>query len=176
MPLKRLHSSVSSMPNSKSDKIKRTLKWLGWILGFASRFLPSNIKAWALALSTLAGGVVTLLDSCDKSKSPPALPPVVTSTPQPIPTQTPVPTPTPKPSPELKGSSHVKSGTPFWVELCNIPNTYEVVLYADNHRLGYMGFGKPCMRLNVTLNQRGKRVLIAFIPGQQQVYLDVTVQ
>lgn len=135
MPLKRLHSSVSSMPNSRSDKIKRALKWLGWILGFVSRFLPSNIKAWALALSTLAGGVVTLLDSCDKPKSPPA-PSVATPTPTPMPT--PVPTPTPKPSPALKGPSHVKSGTPFWVELCNIPNTYEVSLYADNHRLGYM--------------------------------------
>jgi len=160
------------MPNSKSEKIKRALKWLGWILGFASRFLPANIKTWALALSTLAGGVVTLLDSCDKPKSPPAPSHTVTATPEP----TPIPTPTPKPSPELKGPSHVKSGTPFWVELCNIPNTYEVSLYADNYRLGYMGFGESCMRLSVTLNQRGKRALIAFIPGKEQVYLDVIVQ
>lgn len=160
------------MPNSKSEKIKRGLKWLGWILGFVSRFLPANIKAWALALSTLAGGVVTLLDSCDKPKSPPAPSPTVTATPSP----TPSPTPTRPPLPELKGPSHVKSGTPFWVELCNIPNTYQVNLYADNHRLGYMGFGKPCMRLSIMLNQRGKRTLIAFIPGKEQVYFDIIVQ
>lgn len=160
------------MPNSKSEKIKRAVKWLGWILGFASKFLPANIKVWALALSTLAGGVVTLLDSCDKPMSPPAPSPTTTATPEP----TPIPTPTPKPLPELKGPNHVKSGTPFWVELCNTPNTYEVILYADNHRLGYMGFGKPCMRLSITLNQRGKRTLIAFIPGKEQVYLDVVVQ
>jgi len=160
------------MPNSKNEKIKRGLKWLGWILGFVSRFLPANIKAWALALSTLAGGVVTLLDSCDKPKSPPAPSATVTATPSP----TPSPTPTRPPLPELKGPSHVKSGTPFWVELCNIPNTYQVNLYADNHRLGYMGFGKPCMRLSIMLNQRGKRTLIAFIPGKEQVYFDIIVQ
>jgi hypothetical protein len=164
------------MPNSKSEKIKRVLKWTGWILGFASRFLPANIKTWAIALSTLAGGVVTLLDSCDKSKSPPASSPTPMATVIPTPITTPIPTPTKPPLPELKGPRHVKSGTPFWIELCNIPNTYQVSLYADNYRLGYMGFGKPCMRLNITLNQRGKRTLIAFIPAKEQVYLEIIVQ
>ena len=160
------------MPNSKSETAKKWLKRVGWILGFAAKFLPANIRAWALALSTLAGGVVTLLDSCDKPKSPPA--PI--STPTATPTPTPVPTPTKPPLPELKAPNYVKAGTPFWVELCNTGNLYDVSLYADNHRLGFMGFGKPCMRLNITLNQRGNRTLIAFLPNTKQVYFDIIVQ
>jgi len=162
------------MPNSKSETAKKWLKRAGWILGFAARFLPANIRAWTLALSTLAGGVVTLLDSCDKPKSPPA--PISTPTATPTPTPTPVPTPTKPPLPELKAPNYVKAGTPFWIELCNTGNLYDVSLYADNHRLGFMGFGKPCMRLNITLNQRGKRTLIAFLPNTEKVYFDITVE
>lgn len=153
-------------------KWKSFFRWTGWIAGFVSRFLPSNIKVWVLALSTLSGGVVTLLDSCDKPKSPSD--PLPIATPSPIPT--PIPTPTKPPLPELRGPSHVKAGTPFWIELCNIPNTYNVHLYANSYRLGYMGFGKPCMKLNVVLNQRGKRTLIAVIPDKDEVKMDIVVQ
>jgi hypothetical protein len=158
------------MPNSKSEKVKKWLKRIGWALGLAARFLPVNLRVWALALSTLAGGVVTLLDSRDKPKSPPASIPTPTASPSPI------PTPTPLPLPELKAPKYVKASTPFWVELCNVGNVHNVNLYADNYRLGFMGFGDPCMRLNITLNQRGKRTLIAFLPDTKQVYFDLTVE
>lgn len=167
---------VFFMQNSKSKNVKKWLNRAAWLVGFAAKFMPANIKTWALAFSTLAGGVVALLDSCDKPKSPPA--PIATAIPTQAPTPTPSPTPTPKPTPqppELKAPKHVKSGTPFWVELCGIGNVYNVYLYVDSHRLGTMGFGKPCMKLNITLNQRGKRTLIAF-GITDKYYLDIIVK
>lgn len=160
------------MPNSKSEKIKKWLGRVAWLVGFAAKFMPANIRAWALALSTLAGGVVTLLDRCDKPKSPPA--PIATAIPTQAPTPSPTPTPTPQP-PELKAPKYVKAGTPFWVELCGIGNSYNVNLYADDYRLGTMGFGKPCMKLSVVLNQRGKRTLIAF-GVTDKYYFDIIVE
>lgn len=159
---------VFFMQNFKS-KIKLALKWIGWIVGFIAKFLPSNLKVWALALSTLSGGVVALLDSCDKPKSP--------SDPTPVPTVvvTATPTPTPIPEPQLKAPKNVKSQEPFWVELCGIENTYNVDLYVGSYRLGYMGFGKPCMRLNVRLHDRGKRMLIAIADGKKY-QTEVTVE
>lgn len=164
MRLKLFSWLVCFMQNSKS-KIKSALKWAGWILGFIAKFLPSSLKTWALALSTLSGGVVALLDSCDKPKSPsdpiPQPTVIVTATPSPT------PIPTPKPKPQLKAPKNVKSQEPFWVELCGIKNTYNVDLYVGSYRLGYMGFGKPCMRLNVRLHDRGKRTLIAIADGKK---------
>ena len=128
-----------------------------------AKFLPSNVRVWALALSTLSGGVVTLLDSCDKPKSP--------SDPLPVPTAvftaTPSPTPTPKPKPELKAPKYVKAKSLFWVELCGIENTYNVDLYVGSYRLGYMGFGDPCMRVSIRLHDRGKRTLMAIADGEK---------
>lgn len=162
---------VFFMQNSRSKSAKTWLKWIGWIVGFIAKFLPSNLKVWALALSTLSGGVVALLDSCDKPKSPSDPIP----TPTVVVTATPSPTPTPKPKPELKAPKNVKSQEPFWVELCGIKNTYNVDLYVGSYRLGYMGFGKPCMRLNVRLHDRGKRTLIAIADGEKY-QTEVTVE
>ena len=152
-------------------KLKSIFKWIGWFAGFVSRFLPSNIKVWALALSTLSGGVVTLLDSCDKPKSPSDPLPAT-----PSPTPTPVPTPTPIPKPELRAPKYVKATRPFLVELCNTGNLYQVDLYVDGYRLGYMGFGNPCMRLTVILHSRGDRTLIAKLPNQEEFKKAIIVE
>lgn len=176
MRLKQFNLLAFFMPNSKSEQIKKWIKRIAWIAGFAAKFMPANIRAWALALSTLAGGVVTLLDSCDKSKSPPA--PIATAIPTQAPTPTPSPTPTPKPTPqppELKAPRYVKAGTPFWVELCGIGNRYDVGLYVDDYRLGTMGFGKPCMKMSITLNMKGDRVLHVLAPNVRY-YADITVE
>jgi hypothetical protein len=162
------------MQNSSSKKWKSIFKWLGWIVSLVSRFLPSNLKVWAVAFSTVAGGAVTLLDQCDKQpvkQSPPA------STPLPTPSASPSPTPTSKPEPEplLKVPEKVKAGELFHVELCNVGNRYEVSLYAEENRLGFMGFGKPCMKLAIKLNQKGKRELNARGPDLQ-VYANVVVE
>lgn len=147
------------MQNSKNKKLQSNLKWLGWIAGLASKFLPGNMKIVAVALSTVAGGAVTLLDQCDRETiktSPPAFP-----SPTPAITSSPTPTPTKPPLPELRSLTKVKAGEQFMVELCNVGNVYEVSLYADNYRLGYMGFGTPCMKLSINLSGKGKRLLAA---------------
>lgn len=145
--------------NKTAQKWKSIFKWLGWIVSLAAKVLPSNLKMWAIAFSTLAGGLVTLLDKCDHNESPPAPAPLPTETKTPTPT--PQPTPTPPPPPELKAPQRVKAGEPFVVELCNTGNLSNVHLFADVYRLGFMGFGKPCMRLTVTLNTSGNRRLSA---------------
>lgn len=160
--------------NKTAKKWKSIFRWLGWIAGLLAKFLPSNLKTWAIAFSSLAGGLVALLDRCDQQSSPPApLPsPTVTASPTP----TPQPTPTRPPLPELKAPRYVKSGEPFEVQLCNVGNRYDVSLYAEEHRLGYVGFGKPCMKVSITLNQKGKRELMAIGPDNLRVFLDVIVQ
>jgi len=167
------------MQNSPSKKWKSIFKWLGWIAGLAAKFLPANLRVWAVAFSTVAGGVVTLLDHCDKEpvkQSPPASP-APTSTPAPtaVPTATPVPTPTKPPLPELKAPAKVKAGELFIVELCNVGNRYDVSLYAEENRLGYIGFGTPCMKLSIKLNQKGKRELMA-LGSMLRAYTDVIVE
>lgn len=133
------------------------------------------MRVWAVAFSTVAGGAVTLLDHCDKQpvkQSPPASP-APTSTP--APTVSPTPIPTKPPLPELKAPAKVKAGELFIVELCNVGNRYDVSLYVENNRLGYIGFGTPCMKLAIKLNQKGKRELIALGP-MLHVYADVIVE
>ena len=164
------------MQNSQSKKWKSIFKWLGWIAGLVARFLPANLRVWAVAFSTVAGGAVTLLDHCDKQpvkQSPPASP---ASTSTPAPTASPTPTPTKPPLPELKAPAKVKAGELFIVELCNVGNRYDVSLFAEENRLGYLGFGKPCMKLAIKLNQKGKRELMAIGPDNLRVFLDVIVE
>lgn len=130
-----------------------------------------------VALSTIAGGLVTLLDRCDQNDKPSASP-VPSASPNASPTSapTPQPTPTKPPLPELKAPRYVESGELFKVELCNAGNLYDVSLYADEYRLAYIGFGKPCMFVHVKLMQKGKRELMALGPKNLQVFTDVIVQ
>lgn len=160
--------------NETAKKWKSIFRWLGWIAALVAKFLPSNMKMWAIAFSSLAGGLVALLDKCDHQVSPPA--PLPTPTVTASPTPTPQPTPTKPPLPELKAPSYVKSGVPFEVQLCNVGNRYDVSLFAEEYRLGYVGFGKPCMKVSITLNQRGKRELMAIGPDNLRVFTDVIVQ
>lgn len=160
------------MKKSKSETLKSVLKHLLWLVNLVSKFMPANIKLLMVAFSTIAGGLVALLDSCDQNKNPPA--------PIPTPTQAPTPTPSPKPTrpplPEIRSRSMVKVGETFRVQLCNVPNKHNVSLYADQWRLGYFGFGKTCMSLNVTLRNKGTRKLIATDGEGLRVTADVLVQ
>jgi hypothetical protein len=167
------------MPKSKSEQIKAWLKRIGWIAGLLARFMPVKIRTLMVAISTIAGGLVALLDRCDHQVKPSASP-VPSASPIPTPaitsSPTPQPTPTKPPLPELKAPRSVKAGEVFKVELCNVGNRYEVSLFAEEYRLAYMGFGKPCMFVHVKLNQKGKRELMAIGPNMLQAYTDVIVE
>lgn len=153
------------MTNSKRSKSwVNLLKTVGWVLSFVGKFLPAKFRLITVVISTILGGVIGLLEKCDSMTPAPKQEPAKKIEPTPVPPKpepTPQPTPTRPPLPELKAPRYVKSGVPFWVELCGVGNVYGVELFAESHRLGYMGFGKPCMRLSITLNSRGNRKLIA---------------
>lgn len=122
---------------------------------------------------------MALLDRCDQQdKSPASSVPSASSTASPSPTASPTPQPTPTkpPLPELKAPRSVKAGEKFKIELCNVGNEYDVSLFAEEYRLGYIGFGKPCMFLHVALSKKGKRELMAIGPGNLRVYADVVVE
>jgi hypothetical protein len=70
----------------------------------------------------------------------------------------------------------VRVGETFLVQLCNIGNKHGISLYADQYRLGYFGFGIPCMNLQITLNQKGQRKLIAEDDSGLRVISSVIVQ
>lgn len=166
------------MPKSKSDTWKKWLGRLGWIAALVARFAPANIRTLMVAISTVAGGLVALLDRCDQQNKPSAPVPSASPTASPIPTatQTPQPTPTKTPPPELKAPRSVKAGELFKVELCNVGNRYDVSLYAEEHRLAYIGFGKPCMFIHIALQGKGKRELMALGPANLRVFTDVIVE
>lgn len=122
---------------------------------------------------------MALLDRCDQQDKSPASPvPSASPTASSIPTASPTPQPTPTkpPLPELKAPRFVKAGEKFKVELCNVGNQYDVSLFAEDWRLGYIGFGEPCMYLHVALNKKGKRELMALGPGNLRVFADVVVE
>lgn len=134
-----------------------------------------------VAFSTIAGGLVALLDRCDQQTKPSASPvpsasPTSSPSPTPTVTATPQPTPTKPPLPELKAPRSVKAGQLFKVELCNVGNKYDVSLYAGDYRLAYMGFGTPCMFIYISLNQKGKRELMAIGPANLRAFADVIVE
>lgn len=169
------------MPNSKNKELwKKWLGRIGWIASILAKFMPVKFRALMVAISTIAGGLVALLDRCDQQDKSPASPvpsasptivsPIQTSAP------TPQPTPTRPPLPELKAPRSVKAGELFKVELCNVGNRYDVSLYAEEHRLAYLGFGNPCMFVNVSLNRKGKRELMAIGPANLRVFADVIVE
>lgn len=164
------------MQNSKSEKVKSVLKHLLWILNIASKFMPAKLRVMVVAFSTIAGGLVALLDRCDQNENPPAS----SSSPAPVKTAEPTVIPSPKPTriplPEIKSRSMVKVGETFLVQLCNVGNKHGVSLYADQYRLGYFGFGLPCMNLQVTLNQKGHRNLRAEDDSGLRVTSSVIVQ
>jgi hypothetical protein len=114
-----------------------------------------------LAVSAVIGSLLAI--KCDSQSPDPAqkTEPTPIQTPIESPSPTPSPTPTKPPLPELRAPKFVNAGEDFLVELCHAGNKYEVSLYADRWRLGYMGFGESCMRLIVTLNTAGNRSLIA---------------
>jgi hypothetical protein len=167
------------MPKSKSEQIKAWLKRIGWIAGLLARFMPVKIRTLMVAISTIAGGLVALLDRCDQQDKSPASS-VPSASPIPTPAITPSPTPQPTPTkplpPELKAPHSVKSGELFKVELCNVGNRYDVSLFAEEYRLAYIGFGEPCMFVHVKLNQKGKRELMAIGPDNLRVFADVVVE
>jgi hypothetical protein len=167
------------MPKSKSDEAKKWLRRIGWISGLLARFMPAKVKVLMVAVSTIAGGLVALLDRCDQQDKSPASP-VPSASPVPMPAITPSPTPQPTPTkpplPELKAPRSVKAGELFKVELCNVGNRYDVSLFAEEYRLAYIGFGKPCMFVHVKLNQKGKRELMAIGPDNLRVFADVVVE
>lgn len=167
------------MNRSKNKVLKTWLGRIGWIASIVAKFMPANMKVLMVALSTIAGGLVALLDRCDQQDKSPASP-VRSASPQPSPmpsaSPTPQPTPTKPPLPELKAPRFVKAGELFKVELCNVGNRYDVSLFADEYRLAYIGFGKPCMFVHVSLNQKGKRELMAIGPTNLRVYSDVIVE
>jgi hypothetical protein len=114
-------------------------------------------RAIILAVSAVLGSLLAI--KCDSPTPDSAQKKEPTTIESPSPT--PSPTPTKPPLPELRAPKFVNAGEDFLVELCHAGNKYEVSLYADRWRLGYMGFGDSCMRLIVTLNTAGNRSLIA---------------
>jgi len=118
-------------------------------------------RAIILAVSAVIGSLLAI--KCDSPTPDPAqkTEPTPIPTPTESPSPTPSPTPTKPPLPELRAPKFVNAGDDFLVELCHAGNKYEVSLYADKWRLGYMGFGDSCMRLIVTLNTAGNRSLVA---------------
>lgn len=165
------------MPKSKSELVKQWLGRIGWIAALVARFSSGKMKVLMVAVSTIAGGLVTLLDRCDHNNKPLVSPvPTASPTASPTPEPTPEPTPTRPPLPELKAPRFVQSGELFKVELCNAGNLYDVSLYADEYRLAYIGFGSPCMFVNVKLQQKGKRELMALGPKDLQLYTYVVVE
>lgn len=174
MPQKRLRWLAYFMQNSKSKTLKVWLNRISWLTGFASRFVPSKLKAMMVVISTIAGGLVALMDKCDQTAKSPA--PIQIETPTPSPTPEPTPEPTPQPTPALKAPERVKAGNVFAVELCNVGMRYNVSLFADDYRLGYMGFHSPCMLLNVSLNGKGKRYLHVKDLGDLSLGIHVIVE
>lgn len=167
------------MQNSQPpSKIKSFFSLVTSILTVA-QWLPfiGKYKPLIVAISAILaalGGIA----KCDGDSKEPV--PQETATPTPEPTASPSPTPSPKPTrpplPELKAPRYVEAGESFRVELCNVGNVYDVSLYAEKWRLGYMGFGQPCMFLNVTLNGKGERKLVALGPKNLRVETDVVVE
>lgn len=167
------------MPNSKSETVKKWLSRIGWIASIVAKFAPVKLRALMVAVSTIAGGLVALLDRCDQEQKPSASPvPSASPTTSPSPTASPTPQPAPTkpPLPELKAPRSVKAGQPFKVELCGVGNRYQVSLYAEDHRLAYIGFGKPCMFIYIVLNSKGKRELMAIGPDSLRVFADIIVE
>lgn len=135
------------------ELIHTVLKLAQWV-PFIGKWRPIII-----AVSAVLGSVLAI--KCDSPTPDPAqkTEPTPIQTPTESPSPTPSPTPTKPPLPELKAPKFVKRGEPFQVQLCNAGNKYNVKLFADRWLLGYMGFGKPCMVLNVSLNVAGERRL-----------------
>lgn len=164
------------MKNSKPpSKIKSFLSLLSNLLTVA-QWLPfiGKYKPLLAAISAILvalGGIA----KCESDSTEPVPRETATPTPEPTasPSPTPAPTPTRPPLPELKAPQYVKAGEPFKVELCYVGNQYHVSLFAEKWRLGYMGFGKPCMFLNVTLNGKGQRKLIAV--GKENLRVETNV-
>ena len=167
------------MSNSKQpSKIKTVFSFVGHLLTVA-QWLPfiGKYKPLLAAISALIAtlGGVTMCNG--KLPELPAQQKQAEPIPEPTasPSPTPQPTPTRPPLPELKAPRYVKAGESFRVELCHVGNLYDVSLFAEKFRLGFLGFGDPCMFLHVSLNTAGKRKLIA-IGKDLRVETDVVVQ
>lgn len=131
------------------ELIHKVLKLAQWV-PFIGKWRPIII-----AVSAVLGSLLAIkCDSQSPDRAQKTEPP-----PTPVPTPSPSPKPTPPPLPELKAPKFVKVGESFQVQLCNTGNKYNVKLFADRWLLGHMGFGKPCMVLNVALNTAGERRL-----------------
>lgn len=162
------------MQKSKPNKFQGFLSVISGALKVIQWF--PFLGAWRPLIVLVSGIVSTLAaikcESETKDETPLKTEPVIV----PTPTATPSPKPTRPPLPELKVERFVKAGEPFRVELCHVGNQYDVSLFADKWRLGYMGFGDPCMVLSVTLNGKGQRKLIAVGSKNLRVEKDVVVQ
>lgn len=126
------------------------LKWLP----FLGKWRPLLI-----ALSTVLGTLSAIKCDPRANKEQPKTSPLE-PTATPIRTPSPSPTPTPKPLPRLIIDKFLHVGKPFSVKYTG-EYEHNVSLYADEHRLGYMGKDLDgTFVLNaVVLNTAGKRTL-----------------
>lgn len=145
-----------SLPSSLKkilDFVLGLLTLLKWI-PFLGKWRPLFI-----ALSTILGTLSAI--KCDpraNKEQPKTSPSEPTATP--VRTPSPSPSPTPKPLPRMIIDKVLHVGKPFSVKYTG-EYQYNVSLYADEHRLGYMGKDLDgTFVLNaVVLNTAGKRTL-----------------
>lgn len=150
------------MPKSKSEEVKKWLGRIGWIASLLAKFAPAKFRVLMVAVSTIAGGLVALLDRCDHQVKPSASP-VPSASPIPTPAITPSPIPSPKPTPRpprILIDRAIVVGHPFTVRY-TAPFAYNTHLWADKWRLGYMGkdVDGGHVLYAVVLNTPGKRTL-----------------
>jgi hypothetical protein len=144
----------------KPSKLKTSLQFISGLLAIVKWLPVGQWRQIAVTLSTIIGVVLGMLSRCEDTPSQPTVP---TSTPSPIPTATPTPTPTPKPTPRpprILIDRVVVKGNPFTVRY-TAPFQYNMHLWADKYRLGYMGKdvdGGHVLHA-VVLNTPGKRRL-----------------
>jgi len=145
--------SLQSSLKKILDFVLGLLTLLKWI-PFLGKWRPLII-----ALSTVLGTLSAIKCDPQASKEQPKTSP---STPEatPIRTPSPSPTPTPKPLPRIIIDKVLLVGKPFSVKYTGEYRN-DVSLYADEHRLGFMGKDLDgTFVLNaVVLNTAGKRTL-----------------
>jgi len=145
---------------SLQSKLK---KLLDFVLGLLTllKWLPflGKWRPLIIALSTVLGTLSAIKCDPPANKEPPKTSP---SEPTATPTHTPSPspTPTPKPLPRMIIDRVLHVGKPFSVKY-TAEYQYNVSLYADEHRLGFMGKDLDgTFVLNaVVLNTAGDRVI-----------------
>jgi hypothetical protein len=142
----------------KPSKLKTSLQFISGLLAIVKWLPVGQWRQIAVTLSTIIGVVLGMLSRCENEDTP-KQPTVPTSTPSPIPTATPSPKPTPRP-PRILIDRAIAAGHPFTVRY-TAPFVYNMHLWADKYRLGYMGKDVDGGHVlhDVVLNTPGKRKL-----------------